>query len=233
MGLRCRPARRLCEDCISRPATRRRTPLETEWTYRRQQCRPHLGHPYLWNGQPLRAQLQAGSNWITFEQEGNRNSFPADTVSVINPSPGVYGPEFPNTRNSRLTDVAGSFEDKKRASARLRHCGGIRPVLTPFFFDIDGPIVAYGGEVRAYVGDDVIVTWPLTARVSAGHCIDCLFAVGCCGQNCRTGGLLSRSLAMALQVLFGARESSPTIPPERRERRRPNLYFPSKVEIQH
>ena len=38
---------------------------------------------------------------------------------------------------------------------------------------------------------------------------------------------------MALYVLFGARESSPTIPPERRERHRPNVYFPSKVEIQH
>jgi iron complex outermembrane receptor protein len=58
------------------------------------------------------AQLQASSNWITFEQEGNPNSFPADTVSVIDPSPGVYGPEFPNTRNSRLTDIAGSFEDR-------------------------------------------------------------------------------------------------------------------------
>jgi adenylate cyclase len=33
--------------------------------------------------------------------------------------------------------------------------------LTRFFFDIDEPIVAHGSEVHAYVGDGVIVTWPL------------------------------------------------------------------------
>jgi adenylate cyclase len=37
----------------------------------------------------------------------------------------------------------------------------MRDLLTRFFFDIDEPIVAHGGEVHAYVGDEVI--WhPLT-----------------------------------------------------------------------
>lgn len=53
----------------------------------------------------------------------------------------------------------------------------MQELLTRFFFDIDGPIVGHGGEVHAYVGDEVIVTWPLTAGVSAGRCIDCFFAV--------------------------------------------------------
>ena len=44
----------------------------------------------------------------------------------------------------------------------------MQELLTRFFFDIDGPIVGHGGEVHAYVGDEVIVTWPLTAGVSAG-----------------------------------------------------------------
>jgi hypothetical protein len=36
------------------------------------------------------------------------------------------------------------------------------PRITSFFFDIDRPIAEYDGEVHAYVGDEVIVTWPLS-----------------------------------------------------------------------
>ena len=36
----------------------------------------------------------------------------------------------------------------------------------------------HGGEVHAYVGDEVIVSWPFTAQVSEGkRCLDCFFAV--------------------------------------------------------
>ena len=49
-------------------------------------------------------------------------------------------------------------------------------LLTRFFFDIDEAIVAHGGEVHAYVGDEVIVTWPLDAEMSGGRCLDCFFA---------------------------------------------------------
>jgi class 3 adenylate cyclase len=71
------------------------------------------------------------------------------------------------------------FLDLSGSTSLAEALGEIRmqELLTRFFFDIDGPIVAYGGEVHAYVGDEVIVTWPLTARVSEGHCIDCFFAV--------------------------------------------------------
>jgi class 3 adenylate cyclase len=39
--------------------------------------------------------------------------------------------------------------------------------------------VAHGGEVHAYVGDAVIVTWPLAqeGRGPAARCLDCFFAV--------------------------------------------------------
>jgi adenylate cyclase len=53
----------------------------------------------------------------------------------------------------------------------------MRDLLTRFFFDIDEPIVAHGGEVHAYVGDEVIVSWPFTAQVSEGRCLDCFFAI--------------------------------------------------------
>ena len=50
-------------------------------------------------------------------------------------------------------------------------------LLTQFFYDIDGAILAHGGEVHAYVGDEVIVTWRLAAKGSERRCLDCFFAI--------------------------------------------------------
>jgi class 3 adenylate cyclase len=50
-------------------------------------------------------------------------------------------------------------------------------LLTRFFFDIDEAILAHGGEVHAYVGDQVIVTWRLDARSPGGNYLDCFFAI--------------------------------------------------------
>jgi iron complex outermembrane recepter protein len=72
------------------------------------------------------AQLQASRNWITFVEEGNPNDFPFDAVTVVDPSPGEYGPEFPDTRISRLTDIAGSFEDRLKLTPEFALIGGVR-----------------------------------------------------------------------------------------------------------
>jgi adenylate cyclase len=71
------------------------------------------------------------------------------------------------------------FIDLSGSTALAEALGEVRmqTFLHAFSFDIDDPIVAHGGEIHAYVGDEVIVTWPLTPRVSAGCCIDCFFAV--------------------------------------------------------
>jgi class 3 adenylate cyclase len=57
----------------------------------------------------------------------------------------------------------------------------VQDLLTRFFYDIDRAITAHGGEVHAYVGDEVIVTWRVTRRVSPGkpqrRCLDCFFAI--------------------------------------------------------
>jgi class 3 adenylate cyclase len=50
-------------------------------------------------------------------------------------------------------------------------------LLTRFFFDIDKAILAHGGEVHAYVGDEVIVTWRLAAQTSERRYLDCFFAI--------------------------------------------------------
>jgi adenylate cyclase len=53
----------------------------------------------------------------------------------------------------------------------------MQELLTRFFFDIDEVILAHGGEVHAYVGDEVIVTWLVIEKTSAQRSIDCFFAI--------------------------------------------------------
>jgi class 3 adenylate cyclase len=71
------------------------------------------------------------------------------------------------------------FLDLSGSTSLAESMGELRmhDLLTSFFFDIDEPILAYGGEVHAYVGDEVIVTWPLAAWTSPARCIDCFFAI--------------------------------------------------------
>jgi class 3 adenylate cyclase len=54
----------------------------------------------------------------------------------------------------------------------------VHDLITRFFFDIEEPIVDHGGAVHAYVGDEVIVTWPVaTDRVRNARCLACFFAI--------------------------------------------------------
>jgi len=79
------------------------------------------------------------------------------------------------TREERVLmflDLAGSTS-LAEALGEVR----MQELLTRFFFDIDEPIVTHAGEVHAYVGDEVIVTWPLTTQVSTGRCFECFFAI--------------------------------------------------------
>jgi class 3 adenylate cyclase len=66
-------------------------------------------------------------------------------------------------------------------STRLAEAMGelrVHDLITRFFFDIDEPISDYGGAVHAYVGDEVIATWPVTDdRERNAQCVACFFAI--------------------------------------------------------
>lgn len=91
---------------------------------------------------------------------------------LFNIALGRYRSPVGEARVLMFLDLAGSTS-LAEAMGELR----VQSLLTRFFFDIDGAIVAHGGEVHAYVGDEVIVTWPLDDRMSGGRCIDCFFAI--------------------------------------------------------
>ena len=71
------------------------------------------------------AQLQTSSNRITFKEDISE-PFPDDTVSVVNPQPGIYGPLALSTRNSKLDDIAGAFEDRLKLTPAFALIGGVR-----------------------------------------------------------------------------------------------------------
>ena len=91
---------------------------------------------------------------------------------LFNVALGRYRTPVREERVLMFLDLAGSTS-LAESMGELR----VQNLLTRFFFDIDAAIVAHGGEVHAYVGDQVIVTWPLDERMPGGRCIDCFFAI--------------------------------------------------------
>jgi len=66
-------------------------------------------------------------------------------------------------------------------STRLAESMGevrVHDLITRFFFDIDEPISDFEGRVHAYVGDEVIVSWPVSDEpVRNARCVACFFAI--------------------------------------------------------
>jgi class 3 adenylate cyclase len=70
-------------------------------------------------------------------------------------------------------DIAGSTRLAEEMGELKVH-----DLITRFFFDIDEPIADHGGTVHAYVGDEVIVTWPVSRDASRNaRCLNCFFAI--------------------------------------------------------
>jgi class 3 adenylate cyclase len=59
----------------------------------------------------------------------------------------------------------------------LRTSAESEPLIEPdrFVADVTGPIVAQLGTIHKYVGDEIIVTWPLAVGIRDGHCVRACF----------------------------------------------------------
>lgn len=49
--------------------------------------------------------------------------------------------------------------------------------LQDYFYDISEPIARYFGRVYQYVGDEVVVTWPVKKGIKFAVCVRCFFAI--------------------------------------------------------
>jgi iron complex outermembrane receptor protein len=114
------------------------------------------------------AQLQASRNWITFQEADDTGApeiYPYDFVSVVDPVQGLYGaPEFTDTRGSRLTDIAGSFEDRLKLTPAFALIGGTR--LEALTLDRSG--INFDGTIPT--GLPFSKTWtPVSYRAAATY----------------------------------------------------------------
>jgi len=66
-------------------------------------------------------------------------------------------------------------------STRLAESMGevrVHDLITRFFFDIDEPISDFEGRVHAYVGDEVVISWPVSDEPARNaRCLACFFAI--------------------------------------------------------
>lgn len=71
------------------------------------------------------------------------------------------------------------FLDMANSTALSQQLGdiGVHALISRVFFDIDPLILDWGGEVHRYIGDEVVVTWPLEDCRIDGRCLECLFAI--------------------------------------------------------
>src|ERR1044071_4454630 len=86
---------------------------------------------------------------------------------------------FGSYHRPRLEQRIVMFLDLAGSTALAEQLGEVRvhDLITRFFFDIDGPIADSGGEVHAYVGDQVIVSWPVSLQAARNaRWLHCFFA---------------------------------------------------------
>ncbi len=53
----------------------------------------------------------------------------------------------------------------------------MQTLIGRFFFDISEPILEWGGEIHRYIGDEVVITWPLCQGAANLRSLHCYFAI--------------------------------------------------------
>ena len=69
------------------------------------------------------------------------------------------------------------FVDMKNSTAAAERLGEVdfHRLLNRFVSDLTGPIVTQRGQIHKYVGDELIVTWPLDVGVKDARCLHACF----------------------------------------------------------
>lgn len=85
---------------------------------------------------------------------------------------GRYRRPFEEQRIFLFIDLVGSTTLAEKIGHLRYHS-----FLRDFIEDLEEPVLEYGGDVYQYVGDEVVVTWPLADPQSNARCLSCHFAI--------------------------------------------------------
>lgn len=71
------------------------------------------------------------------------------------------------------------FLDMKDSTTIAESLGHLRyfDFLQRYYYDLANAIIQHEGEVYQYVGDEIVLTWPLDKGIEANKCIRCFFAM--------------------------------------------------------
>jgi adenylate cyclase len=80
-------------------------------------------------------------------------------------------------RRPRIEEHVLLFIDLESSTVIAERLGetGFLDFLNRFVADVTGSVVAQRGAIHKYVGDEIIVTWPLAIGLRDGHCIRACF----------------------------------------------------------
>lgn len=85
---------------------------------------------------------------------------------------GRYNTPVREDRVFLFLDLAGSTELAQRIGDV-----GVYTLIARVFFDIDQVVVEHDGETHRYIGDEVVITWPLDSAVADARCVRCVLAI--------------------------------------------------------
>lgn len=71
------------------------------------------------------------------------------------------------------------FSDMNSSTQIAERLGHIKyfEMLRAYYADLSDSIVRHGGEIYQYVGDEVVVSWPMQDGLKNSNCIKCFFAM--------------------------------------------------------
>ena len=71
------------------------------------------------------------------------------------------------------------FLDMTSSTVIAEKLGHIRyfDFLKQYYNDLSDAIILHFGEVYQYIGDEIVITWPLKKGVKEGHCVKCFFTM--------------------------------------------------------
>ena len=120
------------------------------------------------------------------------------------------------------------FLDIKGSTAMAEQLGdiGVQKLISRFFFDISGPITDHDGEVHRYIGDQVVVTWPLNRPDAVIKALECYFAIRALTERKNPGYL--RAFGAPIDFRVGI-HGGPVVASECGDRKQEIVYFGNSI----
>ena len=89
------------------------------------------------------------------------------------------------------------FIDVSGSTALAERFGGVGAysMISRFFFDVAQETARYGGDTHEYIGDEVVVTWPLEGARRNLRCLHCYYAI--CDRMARNAPAYERDFGLA------------------------------------